>query len=68
MLCANTIKQLPEEQYVHLDDLLNQEVFSGLSNNIPELQSIDIDKALAQRLEAEEYWDMEDSVMIPLTV
>lgn len=68
MLCADAIKQLPEEQYIHLDDLLNQRVFSGLSSSIPELQGVDIDKVVAQRLEAEEYWDMEDRVMIPLTV
>lgn len=69
MLCADTVKQLPEEQYVHLDDLLNQEVFSGLSIEIPELQGIDIDKVLAQRLEAEECWITdEDTVLIPLTV
>lgn len=68
LMCADTVKQLPEDQYVHLDDLLNQEVFSGLSNSIPELQGVDIDKVLAQRLKTEEYLDMEDRVMIPLTV
>ena len=68
MLCADAIKQLPEEQYIYLDDLLNQDVFSVLSGSIPELQGVDIDKVLAQRLETEEYWDMEDRVMIPLTV
>lgn len=68
MLCADTVRQLSEDQYVHLDDLLNQKVFSGLSGSIPELQGVDIDKVLAQRLETEEYWDMEDRVMIPLTV
>lgn len=68
MLCADTVRQLSEEQYVHLDDLLNQEVISGLSNSIPELQGVDINKVLSQRLEAEEYWDMEDRVMIPLIV
>lgn len=69
MLCADTIKQLPEEQYIHLDDLLNQEVFSGLSIEIPELQGIDIDKVLVQRLEAEGYLGMdEDNVVIPLTI
>ena len=69
MLCADTVKQLPEEQYVHLDDLLNQEVFSGLSIEIPELKGIDIDKVLTQRLESEECWITdEDTVLIPLTI
>ena len=68
LMCADTVKLLPEDQYVHLDDLLNQEVFVGLSNSIPELQGVDIDKVLAQRIEAEEYWTDEDRVMIPMTV
>lgn len=68
LMCADTVKMLPEDQYLHLDDLLNQEVFSGLSNSIPELQGVDVDKVLAQRIEAKEYWTVEDRVMIPMTV
>lgn len=68
MLCAGTIKQIPEEQYVHLDDLLNQEVFSNLSIEIPELQGIDLNKTLTQHLESEEYFTDGDTVLIPLIV
>lgn len=68
MLCADTIKQIPEEQYVHLDDLLNQEVFSSLSIEIPELQGIDLNKTLTQHLESGEFFTGEDTVLIPLIV
>lgn len=63
MLCADMMKCLPEEQYVHLDDLLNQKVFSGLSIEIPELRGIDIDKVLTQRLEAKECWITDEDIV-----
>lgn len=68
MLCADAIKQLPEEQYSCLDDILNKEVFSGLLIELPELQDIDIDQVITQRLEAEEFCVMDDdTIMVPLT-
>lgn len=67
MLCSETIKHLPKEQYIHMDDLLSQEVFIGILNGVSDFQNNSIDDIITRHINTENCWiNDNETVTIPL--
>lgn len=61
-VCAQMIREIPEQKYLQLDDILNQEVLTGVA----EWKGCAVDEFLNRRLISGEYQIEDDRVLVEL--